>query len=70
MSSIKVRRLRALFVALFIFGFAAVSSQPAAAVPKSALDTMKLESLKDGRTTPLGTLMKGRPFYVIMSTPT
>ena len=59
--------LAALFVVCL---FIAASAERALAVSKSALDMMKMESLKDGRKVALGSLMKGKPFYLIMSTPT
>lgn len=67
MKKIMMTALAALFI---ISLFIAASPQSALAVSKSALDMMKMESLKDGRKVPLGSLMKGKPFYIVMSTPT
>ena len=63
--------IKTALITLFAVSFFVMASAgPAAAVQKTALDVMKLESLKDGRSVMLGTLMKGKPFYIVMSTST
>ena len=57
----------ALLAALFILGYEKPKAN--AMLPKD-LSGHKVESLADGKLVDLGTLSKGKPFYIVFSTPT
>ena len=53
----------------FVFTFVFDKPKASATLPKD-LNGHKVESLADGKLVDLGALSKGKPFYLVFSTPT